>query len=63
MHVYRDFFLYGGGIYKCPENGENEMRGLHSVRIIGWGAENGTKFWIGANSWGTCFGENGKKKS
>ena len=33
--------------------------GLHSVKILGWGNQNGTDYWICANSWGTSWGENG----
>ena len=31
----------------------------HSILIIGWGEENGVKFWICRNSYGTHYGEQG----
>jgi len=35
--------------------------GRHAVKILGWGTENGTNYWIVANSWNTHWGESGKK--
>ncbi|XP_039763128.1 uncharacterized peptidase C1-like protein F26E4.3 [Pararge aegeria] len=59
MTVYQDFFHYRDGIYRRSRHGDNIMRGLHSVRIIGWGEDFGDKYWIVANSWGCDWGENG----
>jgi len=41
---------------------ENEIDFLkveHSTTIIGYGEENGVKYWIGMNTWGNDWGENG----
>jgi hypothetical protein len=32
---------------------------LHGVKILGWGVENDTSYWLVANSWGTEFGKLG----
>lgn len=36
--------------------------GLHSVKVIGWGRENGMPYWLLVNSWGLEFGNNGTFK-
>lgn len=51
MRVYRDFFVYRGGIYRHSAASRNsEPSGFHSVRLIGWGEErNGyeiSKYWV-----------------
>ncbi|GBO38451.1 Cathepsin B, partial [Araneus ventricosus] len=33
--------------------------GLHAVRILGWGTESGTAYWLVANSWNTDWGDKG----
>ncbi|KIH47854.1 hypothetical protein ANCDUO_22081, partial [Ancylostoma duodenale] len=38
---------------------DGERKGDHQVRIIGWGTENGTDYWLMANSWNIDWGENG----
>ncbi|KAL3308280.1 hypothetical protein Ciccas_013190 [Cichlidogyrus casuarinus] len=56
MDVHSDFPTYRGGIY---HHITDTVIGSHSARLIGWGEENGIKFWRMANSWGVNWGENG----
>ena len=54
--VYSDFEDYAGGIYQRTTG---KPAGGHAVKIVGWGVENGTKYWKVANSWNPYWGENG----
>lgn len=47
---------YTGGIYKDTTG---DMNIVHDISIVGFGVENGTKYWTVRNSWGTHYGENG----
>jgi len=54
--VYLDFEYYESGVY------QHEMdlyMGGHAVRMLGWGVEDGTPYWLCANSWNTSWGETG----
>lgn len=55
--VYNDFFSYSSGVYQRSPNAQ--YAGGHAVRVIGWGSENGTPYWMVANSWGTDWGLSG----
>uniref|UniRef100_A0A8R1DSY9 Pept_C1 domain-containing protein n=1 Tax=Caenorhabditis japonica TaxID=281687 RepID=A0A8R1DSY9_CAEJA len=54
--VYEDFYQYTSGVYVHTSG---EELGGHAVRILGWGTENGTPYWLVANSWNVAWGENG----
>ena len=36
-----------------------EVLGGHAVKILGWGTENGTPYWLVANSWNYDWGDKG----
>lgn len=36
-----------------------EMLGGHAIKILGWGEENGTPYWLAANSWNEDWGDHG----
>nr|KAF6400745.1 cathepsin B [Rousettus aegyptiacus] len=54
--VYSDFLLYKSGVY---QHVTGEMMGGHAVRILGWGVEDGTPYWLVGNSWNTDWGDSG----
>ncbi|CAJ0929411.1 unnamed protein product, partial [Mesorhabditis belari] len=45
-----------GGIYYHVAGA---FKGTHAVKIIGWGVENNTPYWLVANSWNSDWGEKG----
>jgi cathepsin B len=47
--VYYDFLSYSGDIYK---RSSDSIIGLHAIKIVGWGREDDTDYWVVANSWG-----------
>jgi len=47
---------YTGGIF---EDKTGDMDIVHDISVVGYGVENGVKYWTIRNSWGTHFGESG----
>jgi len=54
--VYADFPNYKSGVYQHKSGGE---LGGHAIKILGWGVENGTPYWLVANSWNPDWGSQG----
>jgi len=54
--VYSDFPNYKSGVYHHVTGSE---LGGHAVKIVGWGVENGTPYWLVANSWNYDWGDGG----
>jgi len=54
--VYADFLTYKTGVYKHTSG---QMLGGHAVKILGWGVEDSTPYWLVANSWNEDWGDKG----
>lgn len=54
--VYSDFPNYKSGVYQHTTGG---ALGGHAIKILGWGVENGTPYWLVANSWNPDWGDKG----
>ena len=54
--VYSDFLTYKSGVY---QHTSGSLDGGHAIKILGWGTENGTPYWLVANSWNPSWGDNG----
>jgi len=54
--VYADFPTYQSGVYKHISGGE---LGGHAIKILGWGVEGSTPYWLVANSWNPDWGTEG----
>lgn len=51
------WYLYESGIFNhCNKTNPNLN---HAVQLVGYGASNGTKYWLVRNSWGVMWGEDG----
>lgn len=57
--VYEDILNYKSGVYQHVKGSE---LGGHAIKIIGYGVENGVKYWLCVNSWNEGWGDNGTFK-
>jgi len=56
VSAYGPFQQYAGGIFAgCPSGAKVD----HAVTVVGYGSENGEKYWLIKNSWGEDWGEKG----
>lgn len=56
LSVYEDFEAYSSGVY---QHVTGKYLGGHAIKMIGWGVDNGTPYWICVNSWNSYWGEQG----
>ncbi|XP_052261582.1 cathepsin B-like [Dreissena polymorpha] len=54
--VYADFPTYKSGVY---QHKSGQMLGGHAIKILGWGTEDSTPYWLVANSWNEDWGDQG----
>jgi len=54
--VFADFLAYKSGVY---QHTTGDFLGGHAIKILGWGVENSTPYWIVANSWNEDWGDKG----
>ena len=54
--VYEDFVTYKSGVY---QHVTGEYLGGHAIKILGWGVEDGVKYWLCVNSWNEEWGDKG----
>jgi C1A family cysteine protease len=75
MLVHWSFQYYKGGVYSQQglrkknskyinlkdlfDYGMSWAKVEHSITLVGYGEENGVKYWIGMNTWGADWGEKG----
>lgn len=55
MFVFENFPFYRSGVFKSS----GKVIAPLSVKIIGWGRERRTNYWIVMNTWNKQWGENG----
>ena len=54
--VYEDFPTYKSGVY---QHTTGSALGGHAIKVIGWGKEDGTDYWLCVNSWNNTWGDEG----
>jgi len=60
MKIFSDFIFWNGeGIYEWDGKSGQVREYGHAVIIVGWGEENGKKYWNVCNTWGDKWGDKG----
>ena len=57
--VVSGFSDYKSGVYTSTSCGSTEMDVNHAVLAVGFGEEDGQKYWLVKNSWGRTWGDQG----
>mmetsp|Transcript_17924 Transcript_17924/g.29900 ORF Transcript_17924/g.29900 Transcript_17924/m.29900 type:complete len:362 (-) Transcript_17924:359-1444(-) len=57
--VHQSFTAYKSGVYSVSHPFKDPMLGGHAIKIIGFGEEEGTPYWLVANSWNEDWGMGG----
>jgi len=57
--VHQSFTAYKSGVYQVTHPFRDPMLGGHAIKIMGFGVENGVKYWLVANSWNEDWGDSG----
>ena len=58
MYLYNDYYYYNSGIYTHDPKYKSVL-GYHSITLMGWGIDNGIKYWLIQDSYGKLKGDNG----
>ena len=59
MKVYPDFYDFDPKKQIYDPDETSIVVGGHAIKIVGWGQQGSTKYWIIANSWGKDWGDDG----
>ncbi len=63
--VYNDFQTWwsssasSNGVYKATNTSQSNTDGGHAIKVIGWGTQDNTPYWLIQNSWGATGGIDG----